>query len=110
MAGAAVFATSRWILVLLWFATVGLMATFIRDYTRVEPEYQKLRFEWARIRTDLAEPPDVLLLNQFPNFVRMVRFEPAAAMKPARLQWRREIVSLYPSPTGFHKLATALAL
>ena len=110
LGGSAIFSTPRWAAVLLWCLLTGLLGLFVRDYARVEPEYQKLRFEWARVRTDFAVPPDVVLLNQFPNFVRMVRLEPAAGMAPAQLQWMREMVGLYPSPTAFHKLATALAL
>ena len=110
VAGARVLTTARWTMVMLWLALVGLLSLFIHDYVRIEPEYQKLRFEWAHIKTDPAQAPDVVLLNQFPNFVRLVRLEPIGGMAAAELQWMREITGLNPSPATFEKLAIALAL
>ena len=110
MAREPVFTTARWTMALLWLALVSLLVLFIRDYSRIEPEYQKLRFEWAHIKTDPARSPEVILLNQFPSFLRLVRIEPTGDMAPAQLQWMREITGLNPSPATFEKLALALAL
>ena len=95
---------------LLWLVCVILLALIIRDYARVEPAYQKLRFEWAHVKTEPANPPDVLLLTQWRDFVRFVRFEPTKGIAPADLQWMRDVAALYPSAGFFQKLATALAL
>ena len=102
--------TPRWVLRLLWVGAVGLLSLIVRDYAKVEPEYQQLRFEWAHVRTEPAQPPDVLLLSQFPNFVRVVRLTPETGMPAKDLQRMREITGLFPSPAMFQKLALALAL
>ena len=93
----------------LLVATV-LLALVIHDYARVESTYQTLRFEWANIKTQPAQPPDVILLTQWRDFVRMVRFEPTDSMLEQDLQWLRDVTPLYPNAGFFLKIATAMAL
>lgn len=101
----------RWSSVTIWFASVALLTLIIRDYSRVEVSYQALRFEWARVKTGIrGEPPDVLLLTQWSEFIRLARFEPASGMSADDLDWMRKVVSTYPSIGAFHKLAVALAV
>lgn len=107
----AVWVSGRRVIVGLWLLAAALLILLIRDYSRIEPTYQALRFEWAGYKSSTpAQPPDVLLLNQWRGFVWYVRLEPSANMSAADLKLMRILTRLYPSSGFFHKLATALAL
>ncbi len=109
--GAAVwFSVSPRLTSAVFLLAVVLLAAIVRDYTRVEPAYRTLRFEWANIKTQPAEPPDVLLLDQWREFVRYVHFEPKPGMSEAQLQWMRDGTQVYPGVAPYHKMAIALAL
>lgn len=95
---------------LLWCFALLLLTVIIRDYSRVEFEYQKLRFEWANVRTQPVEPPDVLMLTQWRDFIRLAKFDPPPGMSDSDLQWMRDTTALHPSPGFFQRLATALVL
>ena len=106
-----VLVLGRWSVVVVWMASVALMTVIIRDYSRVEASYQDLRFEWAHIKTEVrGGPPEVLLLTQWREFIRMARFEPASGMSGDDLDWMRRVASTYPGAGAFHKLAGALAM
>jgi hypothetical protein len=106
-----VWISGRRVVIGLWLLAVALLALVIRDYSRVEPTYQALRFEWAGYKSAaFAQPPDVLLLNQWRGFVWYVRLEPSANMSAADIELMRVLSRLYPSSGFLHKLATALAL
>ena len=94
---------------LLWLAAAALLALVVRDYSRVEPTYQALRYEWANIRTEPAVPPDVVLLTQWRDFVEMVRVDTTKPMGDAELHWMENITSLYPNTGFFQVLAMSLA-
>ena len=101
----------RWSYFAVWFASITLLALIIRDYARVETSYQALRFEWAHIKYKTrGEPPEVLLLTQWREFIRLARFEPATGMSAEELDWMRKTASAYPSTGALHKLAAALAM
>ena len=102
--------SARWLTLVLCLVGSALLGLIVRDYLRVEASYQRLRFEWANIKTIPAQPPDVLLLDQWRDFVRVVRLEPTTAMSAADLQWMRNLAVYYASPALFQKLALALAL
>lgn len=106
-----VLTTARWTGCFIWMISAALLALIIRDYVRVESSYQELRFEWARIKTEVrGGPPDVLLLTQWKDFIRMARFEPNSNMSADELEWMRMVTSAYPGAGAFHKLAGALAM
>jgi O-antigen ligase len=101
----------RWSAIGVWLASLILLSLLIRDYTRVEASYQVLRFEWAHIKTKIrGEPPEVLLLTQWRDFVRLARFEPTNGMSDERLDWMRKITITSPSTGFFHKTAAAMAM
>lgn len=100
----------RSLLVVIWLAAAGLLAVIIRDYSRIETAYETLRYEWANIKTAPAQPPDVWVLTQWHDFVRLVRLEPHASMSETELQWMREVVPMYPSSGFFMKIARSLAM
>lgn len=107
----AVLVTGRQILILLWLTSATLLATLIRDYSRIETSYQELRFEQAPIKfTAPGRPPDVLLLTQLSEFIRLSRFKPTSGMIANDLDWMRRVAKTYPGTTAIAKLATALAL
>lgn len=101
----------RWSVLLVWSISVLLLALIIRDYARVETSYQELRFEWAHIKTaSPGKPPDVLLLTQFREFIRMSRFEPVSGTSADDLDRLRKVTGTYPGSATISKLALALAL
>ena len=101
----------RWSVVAVWLASAALLGLVIRDYAQVESSYQALRFEWARIKSvTRGSPPDVVLLNQWREFVRFARFEPTRGMSGDDLEWMRRVTRTYPGAGQFHKLAAALAM
>lgn len=106
-----ILSVGRWSVVVVWLASVVLLALTIRDYSRVETSYQELRFEWALVKTEVrGRPPEVLLLTQWREFIRMARFEPTKGMSAEELEWMRKVTGAYPSAGAFHKLAGALAM
>jgi len=106
-----VLSTARWSLVVLCGLSVALLALIIRDYLRIEKSHQELRFEQAHIRLDHpGQPPDVLLLTQFREFIRMARFEPTIDMSADDLDWMRRLANTYPGTATIPKLALALAM
>ncbi|NMM14008.1 MAG: hypothetical protein HHJ17_10800 [Rhodoferax sp.] len=106
-----ILVVGRWSVFAVWLASVTLLALIIRDYSRVETSYQALRFERANIKTDIrGGPPEVLLLNQLREFIRLARYEPASGMSVDDLDWMQKVASSYPSSGGVLKLAEALAM
>ena len=93
----------------LWLLATALLAGIIRDYSRVETAYQGLRYEWANIRTPPVEPPDVLLLTQWHDFVRMVKWDSAQPVNAQDLRWMEHVTSLNPNIGLFQIYAMALA-
>lgn len=106
-----VWISGRKVVVGLWLVAGLLLSLLIRDYWQIERAYQALRFEWAGYAAKApAQPPDLLLLNQWRGFVWYARLEPSANMSAADIELMRALTRLYPSSGFFHKLATALAL
>jgi hypothetical protein len=103
--------TPRWVLAGIWAVAAVLLSICIRDYFKVEANYYSLRFERAHIGTlPPAAPPDVLLLTQFREELRLARFEPTAGLSEADVEWIRNLAKANPRPGELFKLATALAL
>ena len=101
----------RWSYFAVWFTSITLLVLIVRDYARVESSYQALRFEWARIKYETrGAPPEVLLLTQWREFIRLARFEPTRGMSAEELDWMRKIAGAFPNAGAFHKLAAALAM
>ena len=104
------FSVSRRLTFFILAVAVALLSVIVRDYAHVEPAYRTLRFEWARIKTPPAVPPDVVLLDQWHEFVRYVHFEPKAGMSEAELQWMRKLTMVFSGVEPYQKMAIALAL
>ncbi|MDP1529950.1 PglL family O-oligosaccharyltransferase [Rhodoferax sp.] len=101
---------ARWAAGLLWLAATVLLALIIRDYSRVEPSYENLSFEWQRIKVARIGPPEVLLLTQWHDFVEFARYEPKAGLSQAELDALRSIPELFSGALFLHKYASILAL
>ena len=106
----ALYSSAHWVMLVLWLVAAAMLSLIVLDYARMEPQYQQLRYEWNHIEGPRAQPPDAALMNQFPEFVRLVQFEPKAGMDAGSLKWLRALTQLYPRPATLLKLAQALAL
>ena len=103
--------TGRWSYLAVWFTSVIVLVLIVRDYARVEVSFQALRFEVARIRYEKrGEPPEVVLLTQWRESIRLARFEPTRGMSAEELDWMRIVAGAYPNVNALHKLAAALAM
>lgn len=105
----SIFSTRRWAVLAMWAIGVALFALLVRDYWRVERSYETLRFEWAHNKTPPAVELDVLLLTQWRDYFRLVRFEPVAGMSDADLRSLENTASMYPAAGLVERLAVALA-
>lgn len=101
---------ARWAVGLLGLAAAVLLTLIIRDYSRVEPSYENLHFEWLHIKVAPIGPPDVLLLTQWHDFVEFARYEPKAGLSQAELDALRSIPELFSGALFSHKYASILAL
>ncbi len=102
---------SRPVLIVMLSGLSLFFALVVRDYFRVEESYRTLRFELANFKYEVrGTEPDVLLLTQWRDFIRMARIEPFTHLTEQELVWLRNIASTMPSAGGSYKLAGALAL
>ncbi len=109
--GAPVLYTGRWSLLLIWLTSSTLLLLIVRDYLRVETSYQELRMEQAQIRIDApGAPPDVMLLTQFHEFIRLSRVQPGSGMSFETLDWMSQVARTFPGTATIPKLALALGL
>lgn len=95
---------------LLWAGGI-ILALIIQDYSRIEPNYQRLRLKWQKIEMMTPiNPPDVILLTQWRDFIEYALYEPKGELSEKELEWMRNVTSLFPNAIFSHKLATTLAL
>ncbi len=106
----SVLSVARWAAGLLLLAATTLLMLLVRDYSRVEPSYENLNFEWLHIKVAPIGPPDVLLLTQWHDFVEFARYEPKVGLTQAELDALRNIPELFSGPLFLHKYASILAL
>lgn len=105
-----VLSVGRWTAGLLWLAATTLLVLLVRDYSRVEPSYENLNFEWLHLKVAPIGPPDVLLLTQWHDFVEFARYEPKAGLNQTELDALRSIPELFSGALFLHKYASILAL
>lgn len=106
-----VLKVGRWVLWVFWMISATLLTLIIRDYSRIEESYQTLRLEWFRIKNTMPkEPPDVLLLTQWRDYIKFARIEPKPGVSVDELAWMRNLTGIFPGGIFFHKFATVLAL
>jgi hypothetical protein len=97
------------LLLMLVLALLTLVA-IIKDYSRVERSYLQLRFNQANPAAfGLPDEPDVLVLTQWREFIRLINFEPKPNISNEQIEWMQQLTKLYPSAGFAQKLATGLA-
>lgn len=102
----------RWVLMACLPLIIGLFVWVWRDYRIVEEDYRLMRYEVARVGDLKAEAkaPDVMLLNQWREFVRFARTEASEGMTKQELDWMRKVSHRYPYSSGLLRYSLALAL
>jgi O-antigen ligase len=104
------FFMPRWVSIGVWFTVTLLLVLIIHDYTQIEPSHENFRMEQMRIKVAHLDPPDVLLLTQWREFIEVTRIEPRADMSAAEIDKIRHVANFFAGPLFIHKLAASLAL
>ncbi len=108
--GTPVLFMPRWVSRGIWLLAALLLSLIIRDYAQVERSHENFRMEEMRIKVAHLDPPDVLLLTQWRDYIDVTRIEPRPDMPPAEIAKIRRVTNFFAGPLFIHKLATALAL
>lgn len=82
------------------------------EYRQVEEDHRLMRFETARIGTQVQPGayPDVLILSQLREFIRFARTEAKVGMDDDRIAWMEKVAHRYPYPPALFRYTLALAL
>ena len=106
----SIFKARRGILLAILLLAFVMLVTIIRDYSRIERSYLQLRFNQVNPAA-FAPPdvPDVVMLSQWREFMRLINFEPQPNISDQQIEWMRRLTLLYPSAGFSQKLATGLA-
>lgn len=111
LSGKPQFQVGRWLGVVVWAVAATLLALIIRDYAKVETSYQTLQREWDHVVVSGSpNPPEVLILTQWADYIKYARMTPAPGMSPEDLNRLETVVVLHPNLLLFYKLALSLAL
>lgn len=97
---------------LLLVAVLGLGVT-VRDYAQVDASYTLLRLEQGLLgqgRPPLGGAPDVWVLTNYREWIKIGRFKARANMSAQELNDMAVVTRSYPSLSLVYRLATALAL
>ncbi len=106
-----VFEMSPIVNLLVWSIAVLAMAITVMDYFKAETSMYGLRFEDRGIQTTIPKtPPEVLVLTQFHDSIKLARNVPRAGVSEDELRAMRNIVLVMPSALTMQKLAANLAL
>ncbi len=97
---------------LVALACVGLaLAVTISDYFKVETSFLGLRFENAGVRTTISrEPPQVLVLDQFVEHLKLARNTPRSGLSEKQLADMERVVNTLPSARAVQRVAQNYAL
>jgi hypothetical protein len=93
-------------------ALAGLMlALIVYDYVdRIEANFLAMRFELARIGPlEKAPTPEVLVLTQLAEWLRLARYDSRRGMSEREVQWVLDVAQRNPTPSNLYKLAWTLA-
>ncbi len=109
--GKALWTSPRWTLMVLWLVTTMLFSIIVLDYFRIEASFLAARFELAHIgNRSQDKPPEVVLLTQLRERIRLIRYEVKRGMSPDELVWMLQVANAYPGSGVIYKVAKALAL
>lgn len=102
--------SSRWLAFALWFFVSALLGVIIRDYLHVDSSFRNFRLEGARIgKLPPGSPPDVLLLDDFREFIRNARADVVRGSDEQELELRRKVTYSFPTPANMFNFAKVLA-
>ncbi|QEY61336.1 hypothetical protein FXN65_04455 [Metapseudomonas lalkuanensis] len=90
---------------------VVLIAVWV-EYRVIEEDHRLLRFEMGRIGGIKADhdAPDVVLLSQLREMIRLARTEVVGPVSPEELEWMRQVAYRYPYIPCLYRYSMALAL
>lgn len=98
-----------WLLGGFFLIAIGLFVWFWKEYRVLEEYYRVSRFEQARILGETpGEVPEVFLLSEPREYIRLVRMKSFEGMSETRLDWMRKVA--YRRPGAFSLFRYALAL
>ena len=100
----------RWVSMVIWLLAALLLSLIVRDYVQVERSHENFRMKEMKIEVAQLDPPDVLLLTQWRDFIDVTRIEPRRDMPPTEIAQIRRVTNFFAGPLFIHKLATTLAL
>jgi O-antigen ligase len=106
----SVLNTPRWLSIGLWLVASVLLGLIIRDYSRIETSHDHMRFKQMQIKVAPLDPPEVLLLDQWPAFFQFIDSQPTAPLSSSELERMRSVAVIFPGGLVLHRFATALAL
>lgn len=107
----AVSASKKWPVGLILFTAIAVLSITVRDYFRVEDSFYGLRFEQKKIDSPHSRnPPDVIALTQWRDYLVFARIEPRSGVAPAELEWMRNLVTTMPSAYVMYRFAAILVL
>lgn len=106
-----IMVTSRRVLAgFLILVSIGLGLT-INDYFKIESSHFALQFEQSPFnKLSPKETPDVIVLTQLRENLRMARFDEQKPPSKDELDWMRTVTRTYPSVANLHKIAFLLAM
>jgi O-antigen ligase len=111
--GRVAWSSPRWVLGGLCMAAALVLAITARDYGNAYPSYTLLRLEQGILgqgRPPLGGSPDVWVLTNLREWIRISRVKPKAGMSQSELGDMETIAKHYPSLSAAYKLSVALAL
>lgn len=107
-----------WLVGLVLALAAGLGAVVVRDYTQIEPAFQRQQLRWSGIRAEQpVETPSLWLLTQWRGYFDLARRTEQASpgvpvpmpVAAATLEAYRLTTSLFPNVMFMHTLAQLLA-
>ena len=105
------YSISRISRVLVAIGLSTLFALVIYDYFQFEEPYQQLRFNQGKIGRNIpVETPNLLVLDQFEDLMRLNTFVPKTGLAETDIAWMERAVRASPSHISIYNYAVTLAL
>lgn len=105
--------TPRWSLMFLVIAATLALSVTAHDYLQVDESYTNLRLEQSLLgqgREPMGQAPEVLVLTQLREWIRLARYMPHPNMSRRELDELEAIATAYPSAALAYDVAKAFAL
>lgn len=90
---------------------LALFVAIATEYPEWEQEWQRLRFEKARIGApEIRPPPRVFILTEFPEITKFARMDPTPNMQVANIEEMRRVVERFGWSNNLFKYAVVMGL